>query len=84
MTEFETVAWERPLSAQVAHQPETVRLHRPAHTVTSLIRPAVEELEGVRDVDRHAGIVFYEDGSQSSIRTAFARLATQHSMDTQR
>lgn len=81
--QFQTVAWERPLSAQLGHNPEVMRVEvtRPAHADSA--RPSLDQLPGVRDYDLQEGLVWYEDGSQASVKTAFARYAAQRALESE-
>jgi hypothetical protein len=80
-SQFQTLAWERPLSAQFGNNPEVMRVEVTSPQPQYSERPSLDQLPGVRDYDLQQGMVFYEDGSQASVKTAFARYAAQTVME---
>ncbi len=84
MTDYQSVEWGRPLSAQVAGNAEVMRLEVPGSETTvntqTPLYPALEEMPGVRDVDRVAGLVRTEEGLTVSI----ARFLGHGSLKTSR
>jgi hypothetical protein len=74
MTEFQSVAWERPLSAQVAGRLEEVErvevaTRRTVAPESTTPLPALEDMPGVLDVDHETGVVrTLEDGCVSVSR----------------
>ena len=73
------LSWDQashPLSEQLARRAEALNAPKTEETM----RPSLDQLPGVRDYDLQEGMVYYEDGTQASVKTAFARYAAETAM----